>query len=228
MKVAAGLRTNVRRGARVQMGNIPKILFSPWVDVDGESCSFLGGAEEIVRLQFGELPDLEEAESISNKWAATLAERLKGGSQDWEIRVAAKFSEWSRKLVEAVRHGSPTADLVIQAIRINDIVLTGLNMEVFFQTGLSIKARSPFGHTQVLGYTNGSIGYLPRAEDYPAGGWKLHESYAVPDLFVQAYGMPVALRPESEQLAVERASSLIQGFGEPAGSIQASELVGRV
>jgi len=226
--VAAGLRTNVRRGARVQMGNIPKILFSPWVDVTGDSCSFLGGAEEVVKLQFGELPKLEEAQAICDKWSTTLAERLKGGSQDWEIRVAAKFAEWSKKLVEAVRDGSPTVGLVIQAIRINDIVLTGLNMEVFFQTGLSIKAKSPFGHTQVLGYTNGSIGYLPRAEDYPAGGWKLQESYAVPDLFVQAYGLPVALRPESEQLAVERATSLIQRVGEPADSILASESAARI
>ena len=146
VKVAAGLRTNVRRGARVQMGNIPKILFSPWVDVTGDSCSFLDGAEEIVKLQFGELPELEEAQAICDKWSTTLAERLKGGSQDWEIRVAAKFAEWSKKLVDAVRHGSPTVDLVIQAIRINDVVLTGLNMEVFFQTGLSIKERSPFEH----------------------------------------------------------------------------------
>ena len=80
----------------------------------------------------------------------------------------------------------------------------------------------------MLGYTNGSIGYLPRAEDYPAGGWKLQESYAVPDLFVQAYGLPVALRPEFEQLAVERATSLIQGFGEPADSILASESAARI
>ena len=40
----------------------------------------------------------------------------------------------------------------------------------------------------MLGYTNGCFGYLPRGEDYPEGGWKIDESYAVPDLIPQAWG----------------------------------------
>ena len=100
-----------------------------------------------------------------------------------------------------------TAELVDAVAGIEQLFVDEVQ---FFETGLAIKAKSPFQHTQVLGYTNGSIGYLPRAEDYPQGGWKLHESYAVPDLFVQAYSLPVALHPESEQVAVERASALIR------------------
>ena len=210
LQVAASLRTHVRRGPRRPLGKIPNILFTPWLAVEGDTCTYLAAAEEIVKLRFIELPSFEEAQKIRDKWQKTLSERIAGGAQDWEIRVAAKMADWSKNLVDAVRDGAPTIDLVIQAIRVNDIVLTGLNVEAFFETGLAIKAKSPFQHTQVLGYTNGSIGYLPRAEDYPQGGWKLHESYAVPDLFVQAYSLPVALHPESEQVAVERASALIR------------------
>ena len=51
---------------------------------------------------------------------------------------------------------------------------------------------------------------FPRAEDYPEGGWKLDASYAVPDLIPQAWGMPVALAPDSEQRAVDASLALIR------------------
>jgi hypothetical protein len=82
-------------------------------------------------------------------------------------------------------------------------------MESFFETGIKIKNRSPFKHTQVLGYTNGTVGYLPRAEDFPKDGWKITERYAVPDLFFQSYSLPTAIKPESEEKVVDELSNLI-------------------
>jgi hypothetical protein len=61
----------------------------------------------------------------------------------------------------------------------------------------------------VLGITNGTIGYLPRAEDYPEGGWDIDTAYAVPDLIFHVHPHPVAPHPGSEQRVVEAASSLI-------------------
>ena len=210
LKVAANIRTDAQPGERVPMGNIPNILFTPWVPVDGNACTYLGAVEEIIKLEFMALPPLEETRAIHRQWQETLAQRTAGMAQDWEIRVASKFAAWSEKLVAAVENGHPTWDLVSQAIRINDIVLIGMSMEIFFETGLTIKTSSPIAHTQVLGYTNGSCGYLPRAEDYPPGGWKLGESYAVPDLCLQSYQLPVALHPDAEQVAVDRVAALIE------------------
>jgi hypothetical protein len=93
---------------------------------------------------------------------------------------------------------------------VNDIVLSALNMEVFFETGLEIRARSPLPDTFVLGYTNGCFGYLPRGEDYPEGGWQIDESYAVPDLIPQAWMMPVILHPDSARRAVDASAELIE------------------
>lgn len=212
LKVAAGIRTNARQRERKPLWNIPNILFKPWIPVEGETCTYLGAVGETVRLEFSELPTLEQAQTIHQQWQETLAERQAKRAQAWEIRVAAKYTEWSRKLIEAVQDGHPTADLVLQAMRVNDIVFTSLNVEAFFETGLSVRARSPFEHTLVFGFTNGSISYLPRAEDYPEGGWKLTERYALPDRMPQAYGLPVALRPDSEQVAVEHLSAMIEGL----------------
>jgi hypothetical protein len=116
------------------------------------------------------------------------------------------------KLVEAVEDGHPTADLILQGIRVNDIVFAALNVEAFFETGLEVKDRSPYEHTLVFGYTNGSIAYLPREEDYPPGGWKLTERYALPDRMPQAYGLPVALHPDSEQVAVDHLAEMIRAL----------------
>jgi neutral ceramidase len=211
IRVAANIRTNVRRGEqRKPMGVIPKILFWPWEPVEDNTSIYLGAADEIVKLEFIELPSLAEAEAIHQQWQQKLAGARANDAPDWEVSVAMRFCDWSANLVKAVQQGNPPLDTVIQAIRINDIVLASISIEAFFETGLAIKAKSPFAHTQVLGYTNGCESYLPRAEDYPAGGWKVTERYAVPDLFFQCYSLPVALRPETEQKMVERVSDLIQ------------------
>lgn len=208
--IAAQIRTHVRRGEKTPIGPVSNILLWPWLLVTNESHVELAASEEIVTLNFGPLPSLPHATAIHEQWKQRLADELSRRARDWDINYSTRFVDWSRKLVQAVQHGHPTLEVVIQAIRINDIMLCGLSVESFFETGLSLKARSPFAHTEVLGYTNGCAAYLPRAEDYPPGGWSVDEQYAVPDLFFQSYSLPVALHPDSEQLIVERAAALMQ------------------
>ena len=118
---------------------------------------------------------------------------------------------WARRLLAAVEAGGATFDLKLQAVRVDDIVIAGMNVETFFETGLEIRGRSPLSDTFVLGYTNGSMAYLPRAEDHPKGGWKLGERYALPDQIPQFYpGQVTALHPDSEQRALEGMLTLIR------------------
>jgi hypothetical protein len=211
LKIAAAIRTNTRAGERRPLGNVPNILFTPWEPVpEDEPITCLAAAEGTVDLGFGELPPLDEARAILASWQDAIVERRGRDARDWEIRAALKYEHWARRLVEAVEHGSPTLELAAQVIRVGDIVIAGMNVETFFETCLDVRARSPFPDTLVLGYTNGLVSYLPRAEDYPAGGWRLDESYAVPDLIPQAWGLPVALHPDSESRAVELTLSLIR------------------
>jgi hypothetical protein len=181
----------------------------PWVPVNGDTYTYLDAKDETVKLEFVELPTMEQAQKINDAAKQTLAERQKG-AQDWEIRLAIKHVQWAEKLVEAVRAGNPTVDLVVQVIRVNDIAIAALSAEAFFQTGLEIRAKSPFKNTIVLGFSNGSVFYLPRAEDYPKGGWKINESYAVPDMLFQFNRLPVAFHPKSEHVVVERTLRLLQ------------------
>jgi hypothetical protein len=147
---------------------------------------------------------------LQTQWENTLAERRAQGAPDWLVRVAIMFDRWAHTLVKAVKDGHPTFPVNVQVLRINDIVIAGLNVEAFFETGLSIKAQSPFAETFVLGFTNGAGIYLPRAQDYPEGGWKLDGQYAVPDMLVQYCNLPMALHPDSEQRVVNGTLRLIQ------------------
>lgn len=223
VKVAAGIRTNRRAAPRRGLGTVANILFTPWEWVDGSPCEALAGVEDVVALDFGELPPLAQAQAIRDHWQQTLAERLDGGAEEWQIRVAKKYANWARILVAAVEAEHSTCELRAQAIRINDLVIVGITAEVFFETGLEIRDRSGFPDALVLGYTNGVVGYLPRAEDYPEGGWKVDASYALPDLIPQAWELPVAFRPDSAERTVELALSLVSRLGPPSAAASDGE-----
>ena len=214
VRVAAGLRTHVRPAPRQTMGSVEKILFRPWEPVINDSDAILDAVDEKIHLEFIELPSLQQAEEIKQEWMQKLEQALFPRANPWDVSVARRFAHWSTRLVEAVHADNPPLEAWIQAVRIGNVVLGGISAETFFETGLAIKRRSPFPNTQVLGYTNGCIGYIPRAEDYPPGGWKVTEWYAVPDLFVQAYSLPVALRPETEQQLVDRVVNLIESLSD--------------
>ena len=169
VKVAARIRTNTRAGERRPLGNVPDILFTPWERVEGQAPVRIAAAETAVALDYVDLPSPDEAREILAEWQRTLAQRRAGPAADWEVRVAEKYEDWARLLVEASDRGAATCDLFLQALRIGDVVIAGLDAEVFFESGLEIRSRSSLPDTFVLGCTNGTIGYLPRRGGSPSG-----------------------------------------------------------
>jgi hypothetical protein len=175
-------------------------------------------AEATIPLDFVELPPRAEAQAILEDRRRKTRDLTARHAPDWEIRVAEKFEEWAELLVEAVDHGSPTAELFVQVFAIGDeLVLAGMNAEPFFESGLEIRAGSPFRHTFVLGLTNGTIGYIPRAVDYPPGGWDINGSYAIPDMICQFHPHPAVLRPDSEERAVRGTLQVIRRIASRSG-----------
>jgi hypothetical protein len=69
----------------------------------------------------------------------------------------------------------------VQAFRIGDLGLCALPGEPFCQTGLDIKAKSPFKPTLLVGMANDYAGYLPTEEQHALGGyetWRAKSSFA--------------------------------------------------
>ena len=209
LKVAAGLRTHLRRGERTRLGSVSAISLWPWVPVEDEGRQApLAARSERIQLDFIDLPTLEDAQAILAEKRDLLQAALATGDER-QIAPATRFVTWAEALVDAVETNRRAIDFVVQALLIDDLALVGLSAETFSGTGLTIKARSPFAHTNVLGYSNGCVMYLPRARDYPPSGWDVHVRYKIPDMLFQNYLVPVAFRPDSEERVVATALRLL-------------------
>ncbi len=62
--------------------------------------------------------------------------------------------------------------VTIQAFRIGDLGIASIPFEVFTETGLEIKANSPFKDTFTIELANGSHGYLPTPKQHDLGGYE--------------------------------------------------------
>ena len=92
--------------------------------------------------------------------------------------------------------------LELQALRVGQVGLVGVAGEVFVQTGRAIKRRSPLPHTVMLGYTNGCVGYIPRAEEHARGGYEVEEAWL-------GYRLPAPIAPQGDALVEETALRLL-------------------
>ncbi len=78
--------------------------------------------------------------------------------------------------------------LLLQAMRIGNLAITAIPCEVFAETGLEIKAKSPFQYTFTVSLANGYNGYLPTPAQHRLGGyetWRARSSYLETDASVK-------------------------------------------
>ncbi len=65
-----------------------------------------------------------------------------------------------------------TLSVMVQAVRIGGLGVAAIPFEVFTETGLEIKARSPFPDTFTIELANGGYGYLPTPAQHALGGYE--------------------------------------------------------
>lgn len=78
----------------------------------------------------------------------------------------------------------PTVKAKLQAIRIGGLAIVTTPCETFVETGLAIKANSPFRPTFTIELANGYNGYLPTPQQHALGGyetWRAKSSYLAVD-----------------------------------------------
>lgn len=68
----------------------------------------------------------------------------------------------------------------VHGIRIGEVALLGVPLELFADVGLRVKERSPFAVTHVSGYSNGAYGYLPNRQAFEEGGYEVDATYFLP------------------------------------------------
>ena len=212
LKIAARIRTNTRAGERRPLGNVPNILFTPWEPVHGATCTHLTAAETTVALDYVDLPSPDEAQAILARWQAAVEDGRAGRTLDWELRVAVKMEAWARRLLAAVEAGGATFDLELHAIRVNDIVIAGMNVETFFETGPRDPRRlAAAGHVRPRLHER--LDGVPAACRGPPGR-RLEARRALRAARIRSRssipGQVTALHPDSEQRALEGTLALIR------------------
>ena len=63
-------------------------------------------------------------------------------------------------------------DIILQTFRIGDLGIAAIPFETFAETGLELKAKSPFNSSFNISLANGSFGYLPPPEQHELGGYE--------------------------------------------------------
>jgi neutral ceramidase len=150
----------------------------------------IGATSREVSLPTKELPSLREAEAdLSRTTQALAALRRELGEAAWQAdpplprlvkaRVKELYARLLLKRVEereqggAATEGRREAAVEVQGIRLGGTVLIGVPFELFVEVGLSVQARSPRPRTWVVGYANGSLGYMPSRQAYAEGGYEV-------------------------------------------------------
>lgn len=96
-------------------------------------------------------------------WARDVVSKMRGGVPRGMAEIYAK---------EAIYlHERPSAELIVQAIRIGDLGIAALPNEVYAISGLKIKAQSPLALTFNVELANGAEGYIPPPEQHRLGGY---------------------------------------------------------
>lgn len=87
-------------------------------------------------------------------------------------------------------------------IALDDLALVPFSFEVFCNISLSLKEKSPYQSTLLLGLTGGSYGYLPTEDQLPLGGYEV--------LSFRAFaGKPVSLVDNTDKIIVEQNVELL-------------------
>ncbi len=99
------------------------------------------------------------------------------GGQDRDGMVAR-----ARRLLKRVREGADTPTRAdVQVLAVGPLAFVGWPCEAFCELGMALKRRSPFETTYVLGYANGSIGYVPTRAAFAEGGYEVEQADELAD-----------------------------------------------
>jgi hypothetical protein len=94
------------------------------------------------------------------------------GSVEEAVAAVSRFAvEWTEEAGPDLHTRPEILEAEVQAIRIGDLWFAANPSELFTTLGLEVRRRWPHDDLFMLGYSNGSIGYLPDAFEIQRGGY---------------------------------------------------------
>ena len=146
-----------------------------------------------------------EMEKLILQMKAEIKKIVQGGGDIWAQKVPQAHLDWARHMLKLVRAGAKDQrqSFEVQAIRLGDLTLLGLEGEIFVRYQLDLEQGAASPRTMLCGYANGCIGYVPTADEYGRGGYEVDTAYKV-------YSSVQMIAPESEDLIRQSALALVQ------------------
>lgn len=169
-----------------------------------------------IRFPFEPIPETIDLERELSRYVELSGRPTKEKNHElleesWEYKhinreaLYGEMAVWARSMIaKANRKGIPrSVQGEIQAFAFGkDLVLLGFPGELFSEIGMNIKSRSPFRHTLVCGYSNGTVGYVPTRSAMIEGGYEIDDSYKL-------YGHPARFRHDIEELIYAEVDALL-------------------
>ena len=100
---------------------------------------------------------------------------------DATIRIFSETIKVPRKSEEIKKGADENVAIPVSLIRLNDLLFITFPGELFAEIGMELKRRSPCANTFIVGYCNGSIGYLPTRQAYAEGGYEVNVTHCAPE-----------------------------------------------
>ena len=146
---------------------------------DADAGTVLRTLQREVELPVKDTPPVAEAQAQVDALQKQLdALRAAAAADEERVDLTWRTKRAHIVLRQAQDCGGRTHKAIeMHAIRIGDVALLGVPLELFADVGLRVKARSPFAVTHVSGYTNGAFGYLPNRQAFREGGYEVESSY---------------------------------------------------
>ena len=151
----------------------------------------LRSVRRIVSLPFLELPPTADLERELAERRSDLATRAARGESRITMNPIRYHISWLETMLGQETAGGRAAALdgEIWAARIGDCAIVGAPGEIFGAIGTAVRRRSPAEVTIFAGYSNGVLGYVATADEYPFGGYE-------PSVSHRGYGQPAPFSPE--------------------------------
>jgi len=80
--------------------------------------------------------------------------------------------EFAKSIFQMEEEYPDEVDVIIQAFRIGGLNVAAIPFEVFTETGIEIKEKTPGDRTFTISLANGWVGYLPTPEQHEMGGYE--------------------------------------------------------
>jgi neutral ceramidase len=171
-------------------------VIGTWASIETKVFEEIAVASERIQLPLltpsdyeGKLPQFVELAEASEGMSWDDLQAWLNQTVPWKAEIVGEGDD-SRAVME------------LQAIRIGNTAVVSAAGEIFAQTGLNVKQRSPIANTMFAAYTNGLVCYIPPEEEYPRGGYEVDEVYI-------AYRLPSPPAPEASQLVEDTAVQLL-------------------